>query len=80
MLTKEDRIADVTRKQNKTDSSAKKPPKRSGKAINVRVPESLRDQLDKLVDQTRRDLTVEVIIALEKHLATFDMWPVKESE
>ncbi len=42
-------------------------PKQSG--FMVRLPEWLRGPMDDLKRKTRRPTTVEVVIALEKHLA-----------
>lgn len=50
-------------------------PKRLGKVVSVWVPDELRDALDELLLRTRRHLTAEVIIALEKHLTDEGMWP-----
>ena len=48
---------------------------RHGSAFMVRLPEVYRQQLKKLRETTRRPMTTEIQIALEKHLAESGLWP-----
>jgi hypothetical protein len=41
----------------------------------LRLPEVYRVQLRKLRAQTRRPMTTDIQIALEKYLAEFQLWP-----
>lgn len=56
------------------------PPKsnRTGKPLHVWLDPRLRDAIDRLADRTRRSLTTEVTMALEKHLAEAGLWPFPE--
>jgi hypothetical protein len=45
----------------------------------LRLPEIYRTQLRKLRLQSRRPMTTDVQIALEKYLAEFKLWPPEES-
>ncbi len=69
-------IGDMPKRPRRSSGGSK--PKRVGKTIHVWVPAQLRDQVDELLKQTRRDLTTEVQIALEKHLANHRLWPPPE--
>ena len=50
-------------------------PQRTGVPLNVWLPRGLREALDVLLVRTRRSLTTEVVIALEKHLEEAGLWP-----
>jgi hypothetical protein len=60
-------------KQRKT--SDRKQIQRSGKPLNVWIPEELREALDQSAAKNRRLLTTEVVIALEQYLSTQGLWP-----
>jgi hypothetical protein len=60
-------------KQRKT--SDRKPIQRSGRPLNVWIPEELRAALDASAAKNRRPLTTEVAIALEQYLQTQGLWP-----
>jgi hypothetical protein len=55
-------------------------PRRAGVPLNVWLPRELRKALDALLVRTRRPLTTEVVIALEKHLEEAGLWPPAEGE
>lgn len=58
-----------------------RPKKKARRSVTYRLPEVLLDQLDKLVEETRRPATTELEIALEAHLRKAKLWPVNpESE
>jgi hypothetical protein len=46
----------------------------------LRLPEIYRTQLKKLREKTRRPMTTDIQIALEKYLADNDLWPPPESD
>jgi len=52
-------------------------PNRKGKALHVWLKPKLRDLLDELAKRTRRSVTTEVTIALEKHLRDEGLLPPK---
>lgn len=49
--------------------------KRKGKALQVWLPDSLRDALDVAAEKNRRKIREEVAIALEKYLSELRLWP-----
>jgi hypothetical protein len=51
---------------------------RHGSGFMIRLPEIYRTQLRKLREQMRRPMTSEIQIALEEHLAKFNLWPPSE--
>lgn len=53
--------------------------KRNGKSLHVYLDGALRATLDEAVGITRRDLTAEVTVALEKHFKEMGIWPRKET-
>lgn len=53
----------------------KKPDAHKAKQINVRLHQSLRKQLDKLVEANASDLTEEVRIAIRERLEKAGLWP-----
>lgn len=59
---------------------ARPKPRKARRAVTYRLPEILLDQLDKLVEETRRTATAEVEIALESHLRKAKLWPVEEDD
>jgi TraY domain len=54
--------------------------RRTGVPIMVWIPPELRDALDVLKNRTRRSLTTEVVMALETHLQSHNLWPSSEKE
>lgn len=52
-----------------------KTPKRKGKPLHVWIEGALRDAMDRSAEKSRRTLTEEVSIALEKYLETQGLWP-----
>jgi hypothetical protein len=46
------------------------------KNLNVWIPASLRDALEIVTERSRRSLTAEVIVALEKYLRDEGVWPL----
>lgn len=53
------------------------PPKgtRRGRPLHVWLDPRMREALDALAARTRRLITTEVVMALEKHLAEAGLWP-----
>jgi hypothetical protein len=45
------------------------------KQVNLRLPESLRKQLELLCDRQVTTLTAEIITAIREHLERKEMWP-----
>ncbi len=69
----------MAKKKPPTDGTViPKPQNRNGKPLHVWLEPKLRDAIDALAAKTRRSLTTEVTMALEKHLAEAGLWPVAE--
>jgi hypothetical protein len=52
-----------------------KKPSRTGEPLHVYLPPELRAALKRVTVKTRRKLTTEVTIALERHCAEHGEWP-----
>lgn len=48
---------------------------RRGKVLNVEIDPALRAALDNLCEKSRRDIKVEVSVALEEYLGKLGYWP-----
>ena len=57
------------------DPAPKAKPNRFGKPLHVWLDPVLRDAIEALAERSRRTLTMEVSIALEKHLKEAGLWP-----
>jgi hypothetical protein len=69
----------MAKKKRTTPDGATPPkPNRTGKPLHVWLEPRLRDAIDTLAERTRRSLTTEVTMALEKHLAEAGLWPFTE--
>ena len=68
-------MAEPKRPKKPKGASGGKPSPRSGKPLHIWIDEDLRAAVDRLLEQTRRSLTAEVSIALEKHLKEHGLWP-----
>lgn len=55
--------------------AGKKRPNRSSVPLHVGIPPELRAALDSVCKKTRRPLTTEVVMALEKHCESEGCWP-----
>lgn len=58
-----------------TKKPSKKKSSRKGVPLNIWLPEDLRAAIDEQVQESRRPLTTEVIIALEEYLSKHGKWP-----
>lgn len=49
-------------------------------AVQARISPELHEAFERMRQQTRRSVTVEIVVALEAHLAAAGFWPPKKKE
>jgi hypothetical protein len=67
--------ATVAKRRRNVPGSEKPKVNRSGVSLHVYIDPTLRKAVNNLLEKTRRSLTSEVEIALEKRLTEEGMWP-----